>query len=103
MDDTPRNTLSYDAALHGVQAGAGLDLHRQYPNLSDEEVRRLKHLRVGIDSAMVNDAALVRLLVKKGLITEAEYAEEVRLEANRELDRYEDRLSAAVGSKITLR
>jgi hypothetical protein len=98
-DDRPRNDLSYDAAMHGVQAGVAMEMNAQM-----NDAHTPKHLRVGINSAMVNDAAMVRLLVKKGLITEEEYAEEVRLEANRELDRYEDRLRAALGNaNINLR
>jgi hypothetical protein len=40
---------------------------------------------------MVDSAAVARLLVEKGVFTAAEYAEAVRVEMNRELDRYEDR------------
>lgn len=96
--ERPRNDRDYHGALHGVQAGVSLELQH------DPASGTPKHLRVGINSAQINDAALARLLVKKGLITWEEYAEEVRLEANRELDRYEDRLTAALGggTKITL-
>jgi hypothetical protein len=41
--------------------------------------------------------------MRKGLFTEAEYVEELRLEANRELDRYEARLSEALGKTFMLR
>lgn len=95
-NDTPRNDLSYTEAMHGMQSGVQLDMQAELGGLvvSDNLIRALKHLRVGINSALVNDAALIRLLVKRGIVTEAEYLEEVRLEANRELDRYEDRLRA---------
>ncbi len=102
-DDRPRNDLPYREALHGVQAGVALELRQQNPTLGEGVIAALKSLRVGVDSAMVNDAALMRLLVRKGLFTDEEYGEEIRLEANRELDRYEDRLSAAHGARITLR
>ena len=97
MSDMPRNNLSYEDAMHGMQAGVQLEISR---GCEDTEP---KHLRVGVNSAMVNDAALARLLIKKGLFTETEYAEEVRLEANRELDRYEDRLREKYGIRVTLR
>jgi hypothetical protein len=101
--DKPRNDLPYDVALHGVQAGAALEIAQANAGLPDALLRALKHLRVGIDSAMVNDAAMARLLVKRGIITGEAYIEEIRLEANRELDRYEARLSEAYGRKVTLR
>lgn len=96
-NDIPRNHLSYEDALHGVQAGVAAE------EGTNAKATSPKHLRVGINSAMVNDAALVRLLVKKGVITWEEHAEELRLEANRELDRYEDKLSAHYGKPVTLR
>ncbi len=96
-DDTQRNDLDYFAAAHGMQTGVAHELERDPSSASP------KHLRVGINSALVNDAALVRLLVAKGVITEEEYAEAVRLEMNRELDRYEDLLRSSYGGPITLR
>ena len=95
--DKPDNDLGYEAAMHGMQTGVKLELENDPSSASP------KHLRVGVNSALINDAALVRLLVKKGLITSEEYAEEVRLEANRELDRYEHRLFNLYGRAIRLR
>lgn len=95
--EKPRTDLPYLDALHAVQTGVAYTLER------DNRLAEPKHVRTGIDSAMINDAALVRLLVKKGLITEEEYAEEVRLETCREVDRYEDRLEQIYGAKVTLR
>jgi hypothetical protein len=78
-----------------MQSGVAYELGK------DESSASPKHLRVGINSALVNDAALVRLLVKKGLITEAEYMEEVRLEMCREVDRHQARIDPT--GRITLR
>lgn len=99
-EDKPRNDLSYLDALHVIQSGVAKEL-----DLVGSEIqnRHNKHLRVGINSGMINDAALVRLLIKKGLFTIEEYLEELRLEANRELDLYEDKLSRVYKTKITLR
>lgn len=77
--------LTYEQAMHGVQSGVA------YEMANGGAATEPKHLRTGINSAMVNDAALARLLIAKGIITEGEYVEEVRLEANRELLRYERR------------
>jgi hypothetical protein len=49
-----------------------------------------KHLRVGVNAAMVDHSALVRLLIFKGVITEADYLEEIRLAMNEEVARYQD-------------
>lgn len=85
MDDKPKNDLTYEEAMHGVQTGIAFDIN------AGSNIATPKHLRVGVDSLFINDAALARLLVKKGIITHEEYTEEIRLEANRELDRYESR------------
>lgn len=96
-NDIPRNDLPYEDAMHGVQAAIAFELQRRFPEVDDAQRRREKHLRVGIDSAHVTDGAVARLLIAKGVFTAGEYAEAVRLEANRELDRYEDRLRAETG------
>jgi|SRR6185437_1930624 len=98
MNDIPRNNLSYEDALHAMQTGVAVEINQ---NLTT--AHSAKHLRVGVNSALVQDAALFRLLVKKGIITYNEYLEEIRLEMNREVDRYEDRLSEMLGKCITLK
>lgn len=100
-DDTPKTDLSYDAALHAIQSGVATEM-----SLDNEQgATTPKHLRTGIDSVFVANAALARLLVKKGLFTEEEYREELRLEACREVDRYEARINAKLGpgKTVTLR
>jgi hypothetical protein len=49
-----------------------------------------KHLRVGLNSAMVNDAALARLLIARGLFTEEEYLQAITDEMEREVARYKE-------------
>lgn len=61
-----------------------------------------KHLRVGVNSAMVDSSALAELLIAKGIITEDEYAEAIAAGMEREAKAYEDRLSEHYGRKITL-
>lgn len=64
-----------------------------------------KHLRVGVNSAMCDQAALVQLLVTKGIITLAEYEAAITAEMGREVERYEAWLNNHYGSsekKITL-
>ena len=47
-----------------------------------------KHLRVGVNSAMCDQAALVQLLVAKGVITIEEYGDAITQEMAREVERY---------------
>lgn len=61
----------YDAAVHAVQSAIAFMMNYGYKGTEP------KHLRVGIHSALVNDAALADILIKKGIITQEEYAESV--------------------------
>lgn len=93
MNDNPKNNLSYEDALHGIQTGVAMEIEGKMNDATTP-----KHLRVGIDSAHVSHAALIRLLLDKKLITIDEYQEELRLETNRELDRYESRVRQHYGN-----
>jgi hypothetical protein len=88
----------YAAAMHAMQSGVAMEMQVDERKSATEP----KHLRVGINSAMVNDAALATLLVKKGIITEREYLEAVVEEAEKERASYEARLTAHFGKTITL-
>jgi hypothetical protein len=79
--------LSYEAALHGVQSAMAFRIGR-----GGWDGANPKHLRTGMSSAMVNCAALAQLLMKKGVFTEEEYLEEMRLAMNNELWREEQDL-----------
>lgn len=57
----------YIAAVHAVQSGVSAKMA-----LDPTEVEP-KHLRVGVNSALVGDRALVELLAEKGILTAAEY------------------------------
>lgn len=87
----------YARAAHAMQSGVAMEHGRGSQDGTP------KHLRVGVNSALVNDAALARLLLAKGFITDAEYLEAVTVEMEDEVKRYETRLSNAVGAPITLR
>lgn len=83
MDDRER----YEAAAHGMQSGVAAMMRRGHPETES------KHLRVGVNSAMCDHAALVRLLMAKGLFSEEEYNKEIADEMERERERYELRIS----------
>ena len=91
----------YEAAAHAIQSGVATEMERQPPGAMGPTSP--KHLRVGLELRACDHAALVRLLIEKGIITEAEYLEAIADEAEREKARYEERISQALGGvKITL-
>ena len=84
----------YVAAAHAMQSGVAVMMTRDGRSTSP------KHLRVGINSALCNHAALVRLLIAKGLFTQEEYTKEVADEMEREKERDEKEIDPE--SKIKL-
>ena len=91
----------YAAAFHAMQAGVKTET-----NLPGEENKRSisgVDLRVGVNSALCDNAALVNLLIAKGVITDAEYWKAIADEMEAEKARYEARISSLMGgAKITL-
>jgi hypothetical protein len=70
----------YVRAAHAMQSGVRLKMSRAgVPD--DEELwpgeTSPKHLRVGVNAAMSDLGALVRLLISKGLFTQEEYTEAI--------------------------
>ena len=84
MNDQDR----YVKAAHAMQSGVAVCMERGTAETTP------KHLRVGVNSAMVNDAAIARLLIGKGIITLAEYEGAVADEMEREVKRYEYRIDS---------
>lgn len=86
----------YLQLLHAVQTG--VEYLKQYnPTLVDP-----KHARVGINSMMVSNGALVTLLIEKGVITQAEYYSALITAMRDEVQRYETELFQHIGVKVTL-
>lgn len=83
---------------HAMQAGVATEMNIS----SRSSATQPKHLRVGINTAMVDHGALVLLLVQKGVITASEY-QEARLTAwKTEVRRYEELLARELGAKVRL-
>lgn len=78
MSATPDPTERYEAAMHAVQTGIALLIAR------GRDLATPKHLRVGINSAMVTDNAIATLLIGKGVFTEPEYRDALAAAAERE-------------------
>lgn len=85
------NNERYLAACHAMQTGVAAVMEKE-PFSKDRGECSPKHLRVGVNSAMCDHAALVRLLIAKGIFTEEEYAVEVTAEMEREVERYRRRI-----------
>lgn len=91
----------YNAAAHAMQTGVATLM-----GAGDEQELQVtgpKHLRVGVNSAMVNQDALVRLLISKGIIADVEYFEALADAMERERDAYQARVNKKFGTeKIVL-
>lgn len=72
--------LSYEEAAHGVQSSIAFEMETGQNNASEP-----KHLRVGIDLQKAEMWGLIELLISKGILTEEEYAEQMRIAVNTEL------------------
>ena len=99
--------VRYTNALHAVQSGVlALFLHENGPanTYHDKVIGECsrKHLRVGVNSALLDSAAIARLLIAKGVFTEEEHAEALAELAEQEKALYEAKLSGLKGAKVSL-
>lgn len=86
----------YQAACHAMQTGV------MY--LMQKKVREVepKHLRVGVNSAMVESSALAGLLIKHGIINEAEWYDALATSMEKEAADYQKEVEKVLGVKVTL-
>lgn len=97
MSGTPDANERYSAAMHAVQTGIALLIAR------GGELANPKHLRVGINSAMVTHSAIATLLIEKGVFTEDEYLDALAAAAEREQAFILDEVRKHYGDGIDLR
>ena len=83
-------------AAHAMQSGVAVEMG------IDSAPTSPKHLRVGVNAAMADHAGLVRLLIKKGLITEEEYYGSIADSMEAEKTRYEEHLTKQLGRPVVL-
>jgi hypothetical protein len=83
---------------HAVQTGVMYEIEKTPANSATSP----KHLRTGVNMAMCENAALVELLIDKGIFTLEEILQYNCNKVQEEVENYERRLSAAYGMKITL-
>lgn len=87
----------YYALAHAMQSGVAMMMNY------DPTVTEPKHLRVGINEALLEQSALGELLIAKGLITEDEYMDAMIAGLEKEVRRYEETISFHLGgAKVTL-
>lgn len=90
----------YEAALHAMQTAVKMKMTIEGKSDEDKTETGPKHLRVGVNSAMVDTGTLVRVLVKKKIITELEFLELVADEMESEVDRYRKMLNIPDNVKL---
>jgi len=76
--------LTYEQAAHGVQTAIAHGITK------GDSATVPKHMRTAIDMSKADMLGLATLLISKGLITQEEYIEHMRLGANEELARRQD-------------
>jgi hypothetical protein len=93
----PELRQEYLDLCHAMQSGVAMEM-----NHGSTEVHP-KHMRVGVNSALVDSSALAQLLMKKGIIDEQEYYESLVEGMRAEVTRYEKAIEERTGAeKITL-
>jgi len=84
----------YLRALHALQSGVAFEM-----NYTDtQSATQPKHLRVGVNNALVQHSALVKLLVEKDLFTQEEYWKAVADAMEDEVKFYEERARTRLGN-----
>lgn len=88
--------VEYQDAMHAMQTGVAHMIER------DRSEASLKHIRVGINSALCSVSALMLILVEKGLVTEEEYFTKLLELVKEDVKDYEAKLTQLIGKPITL-
>lgn len=85
--------LTYEQAAHGIQSVKMNELNSPFGHAEKSKFEP-KHIRTGIDLSKAEQMGLASLLIDKGVFTREEYGEYMRLAANTELAREEDKYGA---------
>lgn len=86
----------YRANLHAMQTGVAFKM-----NYNPKETEP-KHLRVGVNAAMSDLAAMAKLLISKGVITLEEYEKALADQMEIEVESYQKYLADKTGKTIHL-
>ena len=82
----------YNELQHAMQAGIEVGSKELLP----------KHLRVGINTALSDHSSLVKLLFKKGIISDDEYLDTIIEGMQKEVEEYEQKIKKRTGMDVTL-
>ena len=94
----------YLNAAHAMQSGVRFDMESDnLPADANKSATDPKSLRTGVNSAMIETAALAHLLIEKGLITSDEYIKSLVKFMEQEVELYEQRLAIKLGHPVTLK
>lgn len=85
-----------ETLAHAMQSGVAQSLH------IDPSSGSPKHLRVGVNMALVEVGALAGLLIEKGLFTREEYDAALVKGLRQEVQQYEANLSRLMGASVKL-
>ena len=94
-DRKQRALARYTTAAHGMQSGVAFLMEK-----GDGKETTPKHLRVGVNSALVEHGALVGMLIKKGVISEVDYLEALATKMEEDRESYERQASNMTGGNI---
>ena len=84
--------LEYHALAHAMQSGVAMKMNYDESDVSP------KHLRVGVNSAMVETGAIAKLLMQKGVFTEEEYYQALVELMQNEVKLYKEWLTVRLGN-----
>jgi hypothetical protein len=96
IDKVAEHKVRFETAMHAVMTGVG------YAIVKDPKHRDPKQNRTGLNSALLGQGAIAKLLIDKGVFTEEEYWNELANFAEAEKKTYEDLLSELFGTVIVL-
>lgn len=86
----------YQSLQHAMQSGIAMKMNYDRRDLEE------KHLRVGVNSALIETGAIATLLLEKGIITEQEYWEKLCKFMRQEVEAYERWLNEKTSGSIKL-
>lgn len=95
-DELAKLQQRYLSAMHAVQSGIAQKM------TIDPSDTAPKHLRTGIDSALVSSSALARIMIESGVISEIAWRTMLATVAEEEKASYEADLSRLMGVTIKL-
>lgn len=93
---TEEDKARYRKAQHAMQTGVATMMSYDISDIHH------KSLRTGINSSMVDNTALAKLLTEKGIITRDEYEKALADEMEAEVERYKQMIKDAIGKDVEL-